>query len=109
MSWALPYVAALQEGKTVQFRPRGNSMKGKVSDGALVTVEPVKIARAPGYCPIKQGDVVLCKVRKKYFLHMVYDDRDGMHDEFLIGNMRRFMNGWTPAKNIFGKVTKIEK
>jgi hypothetical protein len=41
MGWATQYIAQLQEGETVQFRPRGNSMEGKISSGQLCTVEPV--------------------------------------------------------------------
>ena len=29
MGWASEYIARLQNGETVQFRPRGNSMKAK--------------------------------------------------------------------------------
>lgn len=41
MSWATLYIEKLKNGETVEFRPRGNSMKGKVESGQLVTVEPL--------------------------------------------------------------------
>src|SRR5690348_3966728 len=41
MGWATQYIARLQAGETVQLRPRGNSMRGKVNSGQLCTVEPV--------------------------------------------------------------------
>ena len=103
MSWALPWVERLKLGKTVKFRPRGSSMSGKIEDGQLVTVEPIADPRVVGI-----GDVVLCKVKGKFFLHLVVDNRHGMHEEFLIGNNRGFTNGWTKAKNVFGKVVRVE-
>ena len=41
MSWATYYIEKLKKGEKVQFRPRSNSMKGKVNSGQLVTVEPM--------------------------------------------------------------------
>lgn len=40
MGWATQYIAMLRDGKTVQFRPRGNSMTGLIETGQLCTVEP---------------------------------------------------------------------
>lgn len=53
-SWATYHIAALKEGKTIQFRPHGNSMTPKIESGQLVTVEPVtapellEVGRTPG-------------------------------------------------------------
>ena len=41
MGWASQYVEKLLKGQTVQFRPRGNSMSGKIESGQLVTVVPL--------------------------------------------------------------------
>lgn len=98
MSWAKPHVEKLQAGQVVQFRPRGNSMTGKVDDGDLVTVQPV----APE--SLEVGDVVLCKVHGTYYLHLI-TAKDGQR--FQISNNKGNVNGWT--KTIFGKVTKVEK
>ena len=43
MSWAKFAIEKLKQGETVQIRPRGHSMKGKVNDGERVTVAPCKI------------------------------------------------------------------
>ena len=56
MGWASAYIVSLQNGEAVQFRPRGNSMTGKIESGQLCTVEPVEPAT------VKVGDIVLCKV-----------------------------------------------
>jgi hypothetical protein len=65
MGWASAYIARLQAGETVQFRPRGNSMKGKVESGQPCTVEPAEPTN------LQVGDVVLCKVNGKQYLHLV--------------------------------------
>jgi hypothetical protein len=103
VSWALPYVELLLKGETIKFRPRGNSMRGKIESGQLVTVVPVLDSKE-----VNKGDIVLCKVKGKYFLHSVWSNHCDTHERFLIGNERGFANGWTPAKNIFGKVIKVE-
>ena len=48
MGWASHYIQKLQEGERVSFRPRGNSMSGKIESGQLVTLEPAdKKKRSP--------------------------------------------------------------
>ncbi len=97
MSWATHYIKDLQEGKTVQFRPRGNSMAGKVESGQLCTVEPVS--------DLKKGDIVLCKVKGNQYLHLV---KAISGDRVQIGNNRGRINGWTPLTQVFGKLVKVE-
>jgi phage repressor protein C with HTH and peptisase S24 domain len=86
----------LNNGETVQFRPRGNSMRPKINSGDLVTV-------SPNTKNIKKGDIVLCHVKGKYFLHLVKAIKNGSYQ---IGNNKGHVNGWT--RTIFGKVTKVE-
>jgi NADPH:quinone reductase-like Zn-dependent oxidoreductase len=101
MSWATPYIAKLQAGETVQFRPRGSSMQPKIKSGQLCTVEPLddKIA-------LREGDVVLCKVGGKQYLHLVKAIRYG--GLYLIGNNRGHENGWVNTKSIYGRLVKVE-
>jgi len=56
MSWATKYIEQLLANQVVKFRPRGNSMSGKIESGQLVTVAPLG-EREPVV-----GDIVLCKV-----------------------------------------------
>ncbi len=98
MGWASAYIAQLAEGKAVRFRPRGNSMSGKIESGQLVTVEPL------GEHEIKNGDIVLCKVNGTQYLHLV---KACSKNRFQIGNNRGRINGWTTRRNIFGIVTEI--
>ena len=99
MGWATPYIARLQAGETVQFRPRGNSMAGKIESGQLCTVEPVEAA------DIRVGDIVLCKVRGAEYLHLV----KAIHGaRFQIGNNRGRINGWITAAAIYGRCVAVE-
>lgn len=100
MSWASHHIAALRAGKTVQFRPHGNSMTGRIESGQLVTVAPVSQTDT-----IKVGDAVLCTVHGRHVLHLVSAIRG---EQYQISNVRGYVNGWTTAKQIHGKVVKVE-
>ncbi len=100
MSWATSYITKLQKGETVQFRPHGGSMKGKIDDGDLVTVTPVATD------VLQVGDIVLCKVSGRHYLHLIKAVRDG---QFMIGNNKGGTNGWTSPNCIYGICTKVEK
>lgn len=99
MGWATLYIALLKKGKPVSFRPKGNSMVPRIHSGQLCTVEPVD----PG--TVAQDDIVLCKVGSAEYLHLV-KAVDG--SRFQIGNNRGHINGWVSAKQIFGKLVKVE-
>ena len=99
MGWASAYIATLQEGDTVQFRPRGNSMQGKIESGQLCTVEPVDPST------LEVGDIVLCKVNGKQYLRLV---KAIQGKRFQIGNNRGRINGWVSANSIYGRCTKVE-
>lgn len=101
MGWATPYIAKLQAGETVSFRPRGNSMMPRIKSGALCTVEPI----GPSVV-IEPGDVVLCKVGGKQFLHLVKAVRDG--GQFQIGNNKGHINGWCNAKSVYGRLVRVD-
>jgi hypothetical protein len=89
------YVDALVRGETVQFRPHGQSMSGRIESGQLITVEPCT-------APIV-GDVVVCAIRGRIMVHLVKAQRG---DCYLIGNNHGRINGWTGK--IYGRVTKVE-
>ena len=99
MGWATGYIARLAQGETVQFRPRGNSMAGKIESGQLCTVVPVDPAH------VKVGDIVLCKVNGRQYLHLV---KAIQGSRFQIGNNRGRINGWVSAKSIYGRCTQVE-
>jgi hypothetical protein len=99
MGWATPYIARLQRGETVQFRPRGHSMQGKIASGQLCTVAPVDPAT------LAVGDIVLCKVNGRQYLHLV---KAIQGSRFQIGNNRGRINGWVSAGSIYGRCVRVE-
>jgi hypothetical protein len=99
MSWATHAKEALRRGETVQVRPRGHSMTGKVNDGDRVTLVPVDPTT------LKVGDIVLVRIHGADYLHLIKAiDRS----RFLIGNNRGGVNGWVGPHAIYGIAIKIE-
>jgi SOS-response transcriptional repressor LexA len=99
MGWASHYIEKLKNGETVFFRPRGNSMAGKIDSGNLCTVEPVNNKT------LEVGDIVLCKVKGNEYLHLI---KAIQGQRFQIGNNKGRINGWIGGNSIFGKCVKIE-
>lgn len=99
MNWATHAIEKLQAGEKAQIRPRGHSMKGKVNDGDLVTLEPCNAD------DLNVGDIVLVKVRGTIYLHLIKAKAKG---RFLIGNNRGGVNGWVGHNAIYGIATEIE-
>lgn len=100
MGWATQYIEQLQNGETVQFRPRGNSMAGKIESGQLCTVEPIEDPDS-----LQVGDIVLCKVNGYQYIHLI---KAIQGKRFQIGNNRGRINGWVTANSIFGKCVEVE-
>jgi phage repressor protein C with HTH and peptisase S24 domain len=99
VGWASAYIEKLRDGEAVAFRPRGNSMAGKIESGQLCTVERVEAAE------LRVGDIVLCKVNGREYLHLI----KAIHGErFQIGNNRGRINGWVSAGAIFGRCVRVE-
>lgn len=99
MGWADGHIARLAQGETVQFRPRGHSMTGKVDDGQLCTVAPL------GESVLAAGAIVLCRVKGTLYLHLV---KAVQGDRYQIGNNRGGINGWVTRRQIFGRLVKVE-
>jgi hypothetical protein len=99
LGWATGYIERLQRGETVQFRPRGHSIRGRVDPLALCTVEPV------GERALAVGDVVLCKVGGQQYLHLIKAIRG---PSYQIGNNRGGINGWISRGNIYGLLVAVE-
>ena len=99
MGWATHYIPRLQAGETVQFRPRGDSMSGRIESGSLCTVAPADPS------DLEVGDIVLCKARGAHYLHLIKAIRGG---RFQIGNNRGGINGWVGPDCIYGRATHVE-
>jgi hypothetical protein len=100
MGWASHYIDKLKHGETVQFRPRGNSMLGRIDSGQLCTVVPAKREE------LEVGDIVLCKVNGFQYLHLI---KAVQGERFQIANNRGRINGWIGLGGIYGKCVRIEK
>lgn len=98
--WATDALAALSRGESVQVRPRGHSMRGRIDDGALVTLEPCRASE------IAVGDIVLARVRGWLLvLHQVLGIEAG---RFQIGTGAGRSDGWVSAEDIFGRVVAVQ-
>lgn len=100
MGWATFHIEKLKKGETVQFRPRGSSMTGKIDSGDLCTVVPAKKEE------IEVGSIVLCKVGGAQYLHLIKAQQG---DRYQIGNNRGHINGWIGFKGIYGRCIRVEK
>ena len=100
MGWATLHIERLKKGEIVQFRPRGNSMSGKIESGDLCTVAPAREHE------LNVGDIVLCKVGGYQYLHLI-KARQG--DRFQIGNNRGRINGWIGLNGIYSRCIRIER
>ena len=100
MSWASFYIEKLKNNETISFRPRGNSMTGKISSGDLVTLEPIKESSI-----LEKGNIVLCSVNGHHYLHLITAVKDGRYQ---ISNNHGHVNGWCGLKQIFGVCVKVE-
>jgi hypothetical protein len=99
MGWATGYIQRLKDGETVSFRPHGNSMQGKISSGQLCTVAPL------GETPPIVGEIVLCKVNGREYLHLV---KAVSGERYQIGNNRGRINGWVGPNAIYGRCISVE-
>jgi len=99
-SWAARYIAELRAGQSVSFRPRGQSMTGRIESGQLCTVVPIDDPAT-----LRVGDIVLCRVGRNDYLHLI-NAIDGT--QFQIANNRGFINGWISAAAIYGKCVRVE-
>ncbi len=94
MGWATQIIELLKEGETVECKPRGQSMKGKIKGGDLVTIRPIEDDEE-----IEVGDIVLCKVKGNEYLHIV---KAIQGERYQIGNNKGGINGWIGINSIFG-------
>jgi hypothetical protein len=99
MGWADGHIARLARGETVQFRPRGHSMVGKIASGQLCTVASL------GEHELAVDDIVLCRVHGNQYLHLV---KAIQGERYQIGNNRGGINGWITRRQIFGRLLVVE-
>lgn len=99
MGWADHAIEILREGKDVEIRPRGNSMRPLIKSGDRVAVAPIDDETV-----ISKGDIVLCVVKGSQYVHLVKAVDGGRYQ---IGNNRGRINGWIGRGKIYGIVTAV--
>ena len=97
MNWQM-HKEKLESGEEVQFRPKGNSMQGKIDSGQLVTV-------SPDTSDLGKGDIVFCRVNGNWYIHLVQAVQG---DRYKIGNNKGYTNGWVNENKIYGRVIRVE-
>jgi len=100
MGWATYYIEKLKMGEIVQFRPRGNSMIGKVDSGQLVTVEPITEQQ------LQKGDIVLCKVNGHQYMKSNFGEYMDFWD-LTDAETQSVLNGLTIATTIDGDIVVV--
>jgi len=98
-----PLLEALKEGKSYTWTiPDGGnlaSMRKAVKHGQTLTISPIADPQE-----IQVGDFVLVKWHQGDIFHIVGEIQG---DQYLIVNSLGKVNGWVPANDILGRVTKI--
>jgi hypothetical protein len=103
MNWQEEALKALEEGRTVQVRPRGHSMTGRIGDGDLVILKP---------CATEElivGAIVLVRIQGKRFSHIVLHSILSVGgNRYHIGSHQGRIDGWVDRDYIYGIVTAGE-
>ena len=101
--WAAVAYDALRRGETVEVRPRGHSMSGRISDGDRVTLQPCRAEN------IAAGDIVLVRIQGRRYAHLVlHQVLEREPDRMLIGNNLSGVDGWVAAEDVYGRVIAVE-
>lgn len=95
------FVKLLSEGKQVSWRPFGNSMKPKIKSRQYITV-------SPDLTSLAIGDIVFCRIKKCYYVHILTAIDESKHQPYQISNNQGHVNGWILKSQVYGKVTKVE-
>lgn len=98
MGWVNDAIKELKAGRSIQIRPHGGSMRGRIESGQLVTVAPVDASA------VAVDDVVLVAWKGNYLLHLI---KEVTADQFLIGNNLGKINGWVSRDTVIGKVVEV--
>lgn len=94
MNWKLE---KLNNGETFVTSEKGNSMVPLIKSGQDHRLAPTT------WEAVEVGDIVYCKVRGRYYTHLVKAKNDQKGCQ--IGSNRGNINGWT--KQVFGKVIEV--
>lgn len=97
--WATIASEAPTRGESVQVRPRGHSMQGRINDRALVTLEPCRMG------DLAVGDIILARVRGWLLVrHQVIDVEPSRVE---IGTTAGRSDGWVSSPDVLGRVVSV--
>ena len=101
--WATEAYEALRRGETIQVRPRGHSMSGRIGNGDLVTLQPCQSET------LVPGDMVLARIQRRRYAHMVlHQVLECEPGRFLIGNNLGRIDGWVSEEDVYGRVICVD-
>jgi len=89
----------LRQGLIGKITGYGQSMTPILKNGQSVICIPVT-----DDTELSKNDIVLCKVKGHYYLHLIWSVKTG--DRFMIGNNHGRQNGIIGKNNIYGKVVE---
>lgn len=94
--------AVHEKGASFRFQARGYSMTPAIRDGDIITVAPLKNIK------IGRGDVLAFRhpSRPHMLVHRVLRKKSRY---FIKGDNTPEADGWIPAENILGIVTRVER
>ena len=101
--WATIAHEALSRGESVQVRPRGHSMSGRIGDGDLVTLLPCCAET------LNPGDMVFALIQGRHYSHLVlHQILEREPGRLLIGNNFGRVDGWVTEEDVYGRVAAVE-
>jgi signal peptidase I len=94
--------AVHEKGASFRFQARGRSMTPAIRDGDFITVSPLSESLP------RRGDVLAFRhpEQPRMLVHRVLHVREKKY--FIKGDNCYEADGWVPAENILGIVTKVE-
>ena len=90
----------LKNGETCKVTGYGQSMTPILKSGQSVICVPVTKDIS-----LMKNDIVLCKVKGRYYLHKISSIKNGV--SYQISNNHGHVNGTISRNNIYGKVIEI--
>ncbi|MBN2399947.1 MAG: S24/S26 family peptidase [Candidatus Aminicenantes bacterium] len=97
--------AVHEKGASFRFQAPGYSMVPAIRDHDIITVSPLK-----GLVPLR-GDVVAFRhpERPQLLVHRVLHAHAQDKKYFIKGDNCPTADGWVPAENVLGLITKVER
>lgn len=95
--------AVHEKGASFRFQARGYSMTPAIRDGDVITLSPLG-SKMPG-----RGDVLAFRhpERPRLLVHRVLRKKKSRY--FIKGDNVTEADGWIPAENILGLITRVEQ